>query len=351
VNRYRKLTIKFSHTDNLQGDNEEGGSEVSLMGASTSSKPLESAVYVSVPIWKPWKTRLRSTPPLSQYQLVYHLDGFIICTLCGSAIPWNHLRSHLEIEWIDQPSYAPGAKVAHCTQLRPNHQRVVNTNLEADVEEEIRGLTRHPSFLESQPWVEMPETCSAVEGVAMFEGVYCSQCKISTQGQGSSVCKCGTSLQPATVQCLAYQWKECQQWFRVSTPTDSSPQYLSGQDAIQLTVKQLRDPKIQLLSSFMKDEKPSPLPQVLTRLGLDAFCHKIWEDETFLSIWNGIEQWPQEKVDLKYLVIKTAVNDYTKLLTAHPSLKQLVFSNRWSVYFLLAPSNLIIIDFSSARQV
>ena len=350
VNEYRKLTATSPHTDNPQGDNGEAGSEVSLTGASTSSKLPEPAFYVSVPIWKPQKTALRSTPLLSQYQLVYHLEGFIICTLCGSAIPWNYLHSHLEMEWIVQPVYAPGVKVAHCIQLRANHQRVIDKNLEANIANEIRGFTKHPDFIESRPWVEMPETRSAIEGVAIFEGVYCSQCKISAQGQDGGVCKCGNILQPATVQCLAYHWKECQQWFRVSTPTNP-PQYPSAQDPIQLTVEQLRVLKIQLLSSFMKDERPSPLPQVLTKLGLDTFCHKMWGHKAFLSIWNGIEQWPQEKVNLEHLVIKTAVKDYKKLLTAHSSLKQLVFSNRWSVCFLLAPEGLIIIDFYSAQQV
>jgi len=339
------------HIDNPQENNEEVGSEVSLTEASRPSKLPEPTFFVSVPIWKPEKTRLRSTPLLSQYQLVYHLDDFIICILCGSAIPWNYLRSHLEMEWIDQPAYAPGIKIAHCTQLRANHLRVVDADLEADIEKEIRELTKCPGFLESRPWVKMPETCSAMEGIAMFEGVYCSQCKISARGQDDGTCKCGKTLQPATVQCLAYHWRECQRWFRVSTPANPPPQYLSAKDPIQLTVKQLRVLKIQLLSGFIEDRKPSPLPQVLTRLGLDTFCHKIWEHKSFLSIWKGIEQWPQGKVALKHLVIETAVKDYKKLLTANPSLKQLAFSNRWSVCFLLLPKKLVIIDFPSAQQV
>jgi hypothetical protein len=85
--------------------------------AGPSTTPVSFAVpscYVLVPPWKlPTKSALGSTPLLSEYQLAYHTDGFIICTLCKSAVPWNYLQAHLKTEWILQPMYFPGAETAH----------------------------------------------------------------------------------------------------------------------------------------------------------------------------------------------------------------------------------------------
>jgi hypothetical protein len=252
------------------------------------------------------------------------------------------------MEWILYPIYAQGAETAHDMQLQPKHKRSADKDLEVSIKKEIKAATKSTNFLTSKPWVKMPETCSAVEGVAMFKGVYCSQCKKSAQGGlGSGTCKCGNPLQLATVQCLAYHWRECQQWFRVSTPP---VQYPSGLGPAVSTVGELRGSKIRMLSDFITAAEPPPLNPVLSWLGLDAFCTKAWGHPTFSYIWEGIKQQPQAKVKLECIVFKTAIKDYKELTTAHPTLKQLVFSNRRFVASLHVPDELIVTDLSSLAQ-
>ena len=89
-------------------------------------------------------------------------------------------------------------------------------------------------------------------------------------------------------------------------------------------------------------EEPPSLNPVLSRLGLDAFCCGAWEHITFLHIWEGIEKRPLPKVKLECIVFKTAIKDYQDLTTAHPLLKQLVFSNRRFVTSLPEPDELIV---------
>ena len=179
----------------------------------------------------------------------------------------------------------------------------------------------------------MPETCSAIEGVATFEGVYCSRCEKSTPGLVKTRCRCGNPLEPSTVQCLAYHWRECQQWFRVSTPKTPPAKHLSTADRASMIVEQLGSSKVQMLASYsytMAHTPPPPSP-ILSQLGLDVFCQTMWKHATFPSIWKCIEQWPQAKVKLEQLVFRTAIKDFDQLSTSNSSLKQLVFSNRRSV--------------------
>lgn len=97
-----------------------------------------------------------------------------------------------------------------------------------------------------------------------------------------------------------------------------------------------------MLSDFIMAEEPPSLNPVLSRLGLDAFCCGAWEHITFLHIWEGIEKRPLPKVKLECIVFKTAIKDYQDLTTAHPLLKQLVFSNRRFVTSLPEPDELIV---------
>ena len=116
--------------------------------------------------------------------------------------------------------------------------------------------------------------------------------------------------------------------FYVLVPTKKVPMET---DPVELAVGELRGSKIKMLSDFITANKPPPSNPVLSQLGLDLFCRNAWEHKTFTYIHKGIEQWPQIKVKLKHIVFKTAISDYEQLTTAHPSLKQLVFSNRRSV--------------------
>jgi len=116
--------------------------------------------------------------------------------------------------------------------------------------------------------------------------------------------------------------------FYVLVPTGKVPTKI---DPVELAVGDLRGSKIKMLSEFITSNNPPSSNPVLSQLGLDQFCHEAWEHKTFSYIQKGIEQWPQKKVKLRDIVLKTAINDYEKLVTAHPSLKQKVFSNRRSV--------------------
>ena len=267
---------------------------------------------------------------------MYHKHGFIICNLCKSAIPWNYLCHHLDTEWIFQPIYALGSEVAHDLQLLPSHRRSFDGTLEDSIQREIGKLVKNPKFLTSEQWVKVPKTQSAVEGIAMFEGVYCSNCKKSVQGSLEKiVCKCGNPLEPSIVQCLAYHWNECKQWFQISTlKTPSAKPSTIGTSL--MSPEQLIESKLQAFSNYMTVESPSISP-VLIQLGLDNFCQMMWKHPSFPSIWNSIKQFPKRKQRLQKLVFRTAMKDYDQLTTGHTSLKQLIFSNRRSV-----PSSLVL---------
>ena len=323
---------------------------ISDSGPSANSAPskLEGPTcYVLVPNQKsPGARTLHTTPLLVQNKLVYHTHGFIICTICKSAIPWNYLQSHLNMEWILQPIYAPGAKTAHTMELRPNHKRFVDKDLGDLIKKEINGLIENPKFLVSRPWIKMPKICSAVEGVAIFEGGYCSECEESVyMGPERTKCGCGNPLEPSTVQCIAYHWKECQQWFQVPTSTDLPTNHQSAIGLPAATARQLRGSKVQMLASYSTPEASLPLNPVLSRLGLDTFCQMMWKHPTFPSIWKGITQWPQAKVKLEKLAFRTAIEDYNKLLTSNPSFKQLVFSNRRYVVIIPILNELNLITY------
>jgi len=251
------------------------------------------------------------------------------------------------MEWIPQPIYAPGAKTAHSLKLRPNHKRVVDKNLETSIEEEIKGLIMNPKLLTQDSWIKRPQTDGAIDGVAIFQGVHCPQCKKSAPANPGDrkchrICKCKKPLEPSTVQSVAYHWAGCLEWFQVPAPLEKYP---SATDPVTETVDQLRSWKIQLLAGYITAQAPLPNP-VLLRLGLNAFCQIMWGHPTFSAMWEGIKQWPQAKVELQLLVFKTVVEDYNQLITSNPTFKQLVFSNRRYVSILPISDGLNLISLS-----
>lgn len=312
-------------------------SEVDGLTTSKPSSPAEPPFYVLVPKLKPReKSTICHTQLLSKYGLVYHTHGFIICTICQSGVPWNYLHSHLKEEWMMQPVYNPGVEVAHDLQLRPKHGRVVTKDLSVSIQKEIGAIVKDAKFLTSEVWKKTLESHSVVEGVAKFLGSYCSKCKKIAQGDvGSGICKCGNILQLAIIQSVAYHWREHKKWLLISTLSGTSAKHPPGLNLEASAVEQLQGSKIRVLSEFITSQSPTSLDPVLSRLGLIAFCHQMWAHSSFSDVQEGLVKQSAKKRKLEDVVFKIAIKDYFSLATAHPTLKQLVFSNRRFVNFYI----------------
>jgi hypothetical protein len=268
--------------------------------------------------------QLVETPRLAQLQLVYNVEGLIICRLCEMGVKMDQIYAHVTTN-----------KLVHSYAKCDDHGRACPKNITSLITEELKNLLR----VEDLPILQKPlEKRHPIKGLKVLQGFFicewdgCSSgysTMPSVRAHRSEAHTAATNKPKRGV----YRTGHCQTlylnpatYFEVDNPIPSSTSSSTSEPTFDLNTF-LHERKTQILHNQHPKHQPVDpriIPPAFVELGFYTFITSL--DQSFIT---GYMEHKRDGLfsQLRKLVVQSFKEDCDKLEYAHKSIREAIMEN------------------------